>query len=228
MTISVSKQRAANDQLSSRTPRFRAKRKLTRGSWLAGVGLLALSVPASAQTIDTHPQWNGTQFISSWGPPNTATYGQTITPTASQAVLSSFTFDLQQTSGTAPQYQAFVYQWDPVNNRITGSSLFTSNVFTAPTTGAAFAPVTINTGSVVLSPGQQYVIFLSTSTVGGQPNSAYRYGSTANTAYAGGQFVFQNNGTNFNNLSTTQWSFINQDLAFTAILGAGNMGEVNT
>lgn len=229
MTISASKHSASPDQLSSPTPRFRAKRKLTRGSWLAGVGLLALGAPASAQTIDTHPQWNGTTFISSWGVPNTATYGQTITATAGQAVLSSFTFELSQTGGTAPQYQAFVYQWDPVNRRITGSSLFTSNVFTAPTTGAAYSPVTINTGSVVLAPGQQYVLFLTTSTVGGQPNSAYRYGSVGtNTAYAGGQFVFQNNGTNFNNLSTNTWSFIAQDLAFTAILGAGNMGEVNT
>ncbi len=176
-----------------------------------------------------HSAWNGTTFISAWGVPNTATYGQTITPTAGQTVLSSFTFDLRQASGTAPQFQAFVYQWDPVNNRITGASLFTSTVFTAPTTGAAFAPVTINTGSVVLSPGRQYVMFLSTSTVGGQPNSSYRYGSIGNnTAYAGGQFVFQNNGTNFNNLSTTSWIFINQDLAFTAILSGGNMGESTT
>ena len=44
-------------------------------------------------------------------------------------------------------------------------------------------PVTINTGSVVLTPGQQYVLFLTTSTIGAQPNSSYRYGSTANTAY---------------------------------------------
>jgi len=162
MTISGSKHRAANDQLSSQAPRFRAKRKLSRAQWLAGVSLLALSVPASAQTIDTHSQWNGTTFISSWGVPNTTTYGQTITPTAGQAVLSSFTFELNRQAGTASQYQAFVYQWDPVNNRITGSSLFTSGVFTAPS-ASAYTPVTINTGSVALSPGQQYVLFLTTT-----------------------------------------------------------------
>ena len=130
---------------------------------LGGVAFLALSASASAQgVIDTIPLWDGTQSIQSWGVTNTATYGQTITPTAGQTRLSSFTFQLGQTSGTAPQYQAFVFQWDATNQRITGSALFSSSVFTAPS-GAAFTPVTINTGSVVLTPGQQYVLFLSTS-----------------------------------------------------------------
>jgi hypothetical protein len=192
---------------------------------LGGVAFLALSVPASAQIIDTTPQWDGTSFISSWGVPNTATYGQTITPTASQTRLSSFTFQLYQSFGTAPQYQAYVYQWDATNRRITGSALFTSSVFTAPT-GATFTPVTINTGNVVLTPGQQYVLFLTTSTVTGQANGTYRYGSlTSNTTYGGGQFVFQNNGTSFNNLSTNPWSFIPEDLAFQAIMSPANVGE---
>ena len=95
---------------------------------LGGVAFLALSVSASAQIIDTMPQWDGIQFISSWGVPNTATYGQTITATATQTRLSSFTFQLNQTSGTAPQYQAFVYQWDATNQRITGPALFGSSV----------------------------------------------------------------------------------------------------
>ena len=40
---------------------------------------------------------------------------------------------------------------------IAGSALFTSNIFTAPS-GAAYSPVSINTGNVVLSPGQQCTI----------------------------------------------------------------------
>jgi uncharacterized protein with beta-barrel porin domain len=77
----------------------------------------------------------------------------------------------------------------------------------------------------VLTPGQQYVLFLTTSTIAAQPNSAYRYGSVANTAYTGGQFVFQNNGANFNQLSTASWSTIALDLAFQALISAGNTGE---
>jgi len=192
---------------------------------LGGVALLALSAPASAQIIDTNPQWNGITFISSWGVPNTATSGQTITPTGAQTRLSSFTFQLNQQSGTAPQYQAFVYQWDATNQRITGSALFASSVFTAPS-GATFTPVTINTGNVVLTPGQQYVLFLTTSTITGQPPGSYRYGAlTNNTAYGGGQFVFQNNGTTFNQLSANPWSSIAEDLAFQAIMSAANVGE---
>lgn len=142
--------------------------------------------------------------------------------------MSGFTFELSQGGGTPPQYQAFVYAWDPVNKVITGSSLYTSGVFTAPS-GAAYTPVSFNTGNVVLTPGQQYVLFLSISNQGAQPNSNYKYGAlTNNTTYAGGQFVFQNNGTNFANLSTTGWSSIAEDLAFTALLTGGNVGENNT
>jgi uncharacterized protein with beta-barrel porin domain len=192
---------------------------------LGGVAFLALSASANAQgIINTIPLWDGTQSIQSWGVTNTATYGQTITPTVGQTRLSSFTFQLAQTGGTAPQYQAFVYQWDATNQRITGSALFSSSVFTAPA-GAAFTPVTINTGSVVLTPGQQYVLFLSTSNQQPQANGTYKYGSLANTAYTGGQFVFQNNGANFNQLSTTNWSTIAIDLAFQAIVSATNVGE---
>src|SRR6266850_1431238 len=108
--------------------------------------------------------------------------------------------------------------------RNVAAALFSSGVFTAPS-GAAFSPVTINTGNVVLTPGQQYVLFLTTTNQQPQANSSYRYGSVANTAYNGGQFVFQNNGANFNQLSTNPWSFIAQDLTFQAIMSAADVGE---
>lgn len=188
---------------------------------LAGAATLALATPAAAQNIDTTSSWNGTTFISSYGVPNTATYGQTITATTTQARLTGFTFQLSQSSGTAPQQQAFVYQWDPVTNRITGNALYASSVFTAPS-GATYTPVTVNTGSILLTPGQQYVLFLTTSTTTGQANASYRYGAlTNNTTYAGGQFVFYNNGTNFSQLSdplAPSWSTIAEDLAFLAML----------
>ena len=133
---------------------FASMHKLSRRHLLGSAALLALSVPAGAQTIDTIPQWNGTSSIASWGAPKSGVARlsvprQTFTPAGTQQTrLSSFTMELSQTTGTAPQYQAFVYQF--ANNRITGPALFTSGVFTAPT-GAAFTPVTINTGSVALT-----------------------------------------------------------------------------
>ena len=186
----------------------------------------------SSSEVNTLPSWNGTSFVSSWGAPNTATYGETITPTATQTRLGSFTFELAQTGGTAQQYQAFVYQWDPTNQHIVGSALYTSGVLTAPS-GAAFSPVTINTGSVALTPGQQYVLFLTTSTISSQANGSYKWGAVTNitaarplvregqfllfsnsTSLNGGQFVFFNNGTNFGQLSTGSWSSLPEDLAF--------------
>ena len=192
---------------------------------LGGVAFLALSVPASAQIIDTTPQWDGINSISDWGVPNTATYGQTITATATQARLSSFTFQLNQQSGVVPQYQAFVYQWDPTNQRITGNALFSSGVLTAPS-GAVFTPVTINTGSVVLTPGQQYVLFLTTSTITGQATGKYVYGAPPNNAaYGGGQFVYLNH-ANFSQLTTSSWNtHLLQDLAFQAVISAVNVGD---
>jgi hypothetical protein len=126
--------------------------------------------------------------------------------------------ELAQGGGTAPQYQAFVYQF--TNNRISGPALFTSSVFTAPTTPVpGFAPVTINTGGVVLTPGQQYVVFLTLSTLPAQAASNYRYGSIGNnTGIANGQFVFMNNGIVFGDLSANPWSTIAQDLAITLAL----------
>jgi hypothetical protein len=192
--------------------------------WLGGAAFLALGTPANAQNIDTMSQWNGITSISSWGVPNTATYGQTFVPTSGQTHLSGFTFQLSQTGGTAPQYQAFVYAFDPTTQRITGSALFRSGIFTAPS-GAPFQTVSIGTGSVVLSPGQQYVLFLTTSTITGQANGTYKWGTVTNTAIPTGQFVFQNNGTNFAQLSSANWSTIGSDLAMQAFLSAGTAGE---
>src|SRR5690348_792056 len=126
-----------------------------RGRLLAGVSLatMAFTSSAVAQNIDTTPQWNGASFISQWGVPNTATYGQTITATNLNSKLNSFTFQLAQEAGTPPAYQAFVYQWDPVNRHTVGSALFTSAPLVAPATPNAntYAPVTINTGGIQLT-----------------------------------------------------------------------------
>jgi autotransporter-like protein len=190
---------------------------------LGSVAAAALATSPALADINTLPDWDGAQFISSWGVPNTQTYGQTITATLTNSVLSSMTFQLNNQSGGPAQYQAFVYAWDATNSRITGPALFASGLLTAPS-GATFQPVTISTGKVTLTPGQQYVLFLSTSN-GTQVNSAYRWGSVNNSLVPGGQFVFQNNGTNFNNLSTASWSTVAIDLAMNLVMSGGNFGE---
>jgi uncharacterized protein with beta-barrel porin domain len=195
---------------------------LSRTQLLCGAALLALSVPASAQNIDTTAAWNGTSSIDPWGTAGaTPTYGQTITATTTQDRLTGFTFELARESGTAPQFQAFVFQFNAATNLIVGPALFTSGIMTAPS-ATTFSAVTINTGSVALTAGLQYVLFLTTLNTTGQPAAAYKFGQLTNaTTYPGGQFVF-NNGATFVTLSTQAWS-INQpdDLAFIALLSGG-------
>src|SRR2546423_7731695 len=159
---------------------FAAKGNQSRFGWrkylLGGAALLALSVPASAQNIDTFSQWNGSSFISSYGVPNTATYGQTFTPTGSQTRLNGFTVEVGFASAGIAS-QAFVYQWDSVNSRIIGPALFSSGTINVAA-GAGFTAVSVNTSGVTLTPGQQYVVFLSTSNLqGGAPNSSSRWGA---------------------------------------------------
>ncbi|MBN8942035.1 MAG: autotransporter outer membrane beta-barrel domain-containing protein [Rhizobiales bacterium] len=195
----------------------RLRRMLLGGAALAAVGI---GGGAQAQTIDTTPVWNGSSFISSWGVTNTATYGQTITGDAAHHQLTGFTFYINSSNApTPPQYQAYVYQWDSVNQRVTGPALYTSAVMTAPG-GNTYVPVTFNTGTITLTSGQQYVLMLTTSGIPQACCSAYRYGSVSDV-YSGGKFVFINNGPDFNQLGTVTWSSINSDLAFIANMLAG-------
>ena len=107
-------------------------------------------------------------------------------------------------------------------SRITGPALFTSAVMTAPG-GSGYTAVKISTGNIALDTGKRYVMFFTTSTQGAQPNGSYQWGSVNGTTYAGGDFVFKNNGTNFNQLSTSNWSIFGAlDLAFNAEFGFAN------
>jgi outer membrane autotransporter protein len=210
---------------ASPAPRWRlmTRRILSRRQLLCGVALVALGSPAMADNIDTTTAWTGTSSIDPWGANAgvTPTYGQTITPTANQTILSGFTFELARESGTAPQFQAYVYQFNSTTHLIVGPALFTSGVMTAPS-GTTFSAVTISTGSIALTAGLQYVLFLSTAATTGQAAASYKFGQLTNaTTYAGGQFVFNNTAT-FAGLSTVPWTTSQpNDLAFIALLTSG-------
>jgi hypothetical protein len=79
--------------------------------------------------------------------------------------------------------------------------LYSGSTQTAgPSSG--FAPVTGNLGAVALTPGQQYVLFLTTTTtgVGNGGTGVWGYlgtniASSGVDGYGGGNFVFNNNST---------------------------------
>ena len=158
------------------------------------------------------------------GVPNTATYGQTITATATQARLSSFTFQLISRAAWCRSIRLSCIN----GTRRTSGFRKRTFLIRCPhgTVGRGFTPVTINTGSVVLKPGQQYVLFLTTSTITGQATGKYVYGAPPNNAaYGGGQFVYLNH-ANFSQLTTSSWNtHLLQDLAFQAVISAVNVGD---
>lgn len=187
--------------------------------WIATAVLaLAAGTSMAYTVVDTNPSWNGTTFISSFGNPNTATYGQTVTVPSGDGFLSSFSFQIND-QGTAFPFQAAVYAWDAANSRAMGTALYLS----APvTTAGANAYVRFTfTPNVTLTAGQQYVLMATTSYNQTPPTGvAARWGALTNdTTYPGGQFVFINNGTNTAAWTTLTWSNIAEDLAFTAVFG---------
>ena len=81
--------------------------------------LVALAaLPAGAQQINTYPGWNGTDTISSFGYPNTATYGEAITtPAGANQVLKH---QLLAERSRWFEFQAFIAPWDNNNYLIPG------------------------------------------------------------------------------------------------------------
>ena len=168
--------------------------------------LMLLAASASAQnSIDTIAGWNGTSSISSFGVVNTATYGETITVGAGASPLNSFSFEIGHCSAGVT-FRGEVYAWD--GTKATGSSLFESPTMTVPA-DSSFHLVTINVGGISLAPGT-YVLFASTSKDQDMaPNAGCQWGAlTNNTGYAGGQFVYLNNGPLPAQWTTNIWSNI--------------------
>lgn len=199
--------------LSKSTPRFR--------DLFLGSTFLLFAGPVLAADIDTSASWDNTTYITPWGvPPATATYGQTITPDATQTVLSSFSFNVYSLSSFTPQYKAYVYEWDADNGTTTGSALFSSAVLIAPSSSDSTI-VTFETGGISLEEGKTYVLFLSTSEISGQSSGHYRWAAVDGTEYEGGSAVFDSNDTDFTSLGTSTWEETSSsyDMWFQALFG---------
>ncbi|MDM7994292.1 MAG: IPTL-CTERM sorting domain-containing protein [Acidobacteriota bacterium] len=166
--------------------------------------------------VNTIPSWNGTDYIWSFGVPDTATYGQTITVGVNAGSLNSFAFQIGNCSADV-SLRASIYAWN--GTMATGSSLWQSSLTTV-SAGSGFQLVSFTTGGLTLSPGS-YVLFASTSQdQSGASDSACQWGSIASGIYSGGNFVYQNNGTNISAWTSLDWSQIeSHDLAFRVTFG---------
>ncbi len=197
---------------------------------------LGLVVPASAgaSTISA----GGGSFVQSWGKdagnPNTQTYGQTITAPA-DSVLTDFSFWLGRTSTNFPvptdpslDFMAYVYSWNEGLSMAEGPALFTSGVFTHnASTSTPFTQYTFVTGGLALTPGNTYALFLSTSGLAGLGHVQWEAATL--DEYAGGHFIFLNNGEDTGQWTTAVWgSGIASDLHFEANFSDRSVPEPTT
>jgi hypothetical protein len=175
------------------------------------IGIASACCTARGQvTIDTLSSWHNNSTVGTFGLPNTATYGQTITAPGGEAYLDSFAFLMDLPASTT--FRGYVYAWNGAE--ATGSALYVSPI--TSTTGTGYQPVTLNTGGIRITPGMSYVIFASVSGVAGSSGNGI-WALFNSDAYAGGEFVFLNNGQDTNQWTSTTWvNDSGDDLAFQA------------
>lgn len=173
--------------------------KMTKMKMAAAIGFAALgfSSAASAEIINNT---TATGYASPFGSVNTATYGQTFTVGADHFMNSFSMFLNGRQGGSSLNLRGYVAGWD--NNKAT-SILYTSATRTMGTDGA-LTEFAFDTGALDLNVGSKYVFFISVSDLGAQAGSLFTMPTTGNT-YAGGDFVYYNNGTNFAGLTSNGW-----------------------
>jgi hypothetical protein len=165
---------------------------------LALLGLSCASTPvaSAATSIDTTGAWNGHTFVSPFGCPDTATFGQTITAPFGDTVLDSFSFYMQGFGGRDGDTLVFrgeVYTWD--GSRAIGPNVWEGAPGTLTLTSTA-QQVAFNTGGVQLVAGRQYVLFASISkdyeqnAPGNFSDWAFLGEGPTPNPYAGGRFVY--------------------------------------
>ena len=161
--------------------------------------------------INTIPSWDGSAFIASFGVPNTATYGQTISIAPGTAAIASFGFEIGHCTGSV-SFRGEVYAWDGA--KATGTALFESSPVTVVTASSSYQLVVFSTPGLTLPPGN-YVLFATTSRdQAGASAAGCQWASVADTAYPGGYHVYRNNGTNVAQWTSGTWPTLPLDLAF--------------
>jgi hypothetical protein len=162
----------------------------------------ASSVQATT-IIDTTSVWAG-QDVGTWGEPSSATFGQTFTVGADSR-LDYWTFYVSTNEGTPINFAGYVMAWN--GTHATGPVLFQSGELQA--TSAHLQAVTVSTGELELTPGDQYVALFSASNFfDGATHLGYNGyvpPSLGVAAYDGGNYVYIDNGNNFSALTTSNW-----------------------
>ena len=173
------------------------------------------STPAAA--ISTYKSWDGAQFVYEFGCPNTTTYGQVITIPRTKTHLNKFVFSWANVPGSSGSMvvRGEVYAWD--GSKATGSSLYESSPRTISFNDSVFHKESFSP-ALAVTPGGQYVIFASIDKDYEQCTNNYilEWGAVDDSVYTKGTFVFQNNGGDESQWTSSPWSTFGIDLAFKA------------
>jgi hypothetical protein len=209
-----------------RTPSFRSllRRVAVTVSAVAFAFAALGSTPASAATaskpptINTYQYWNGSDDVIEFGCPNTTTYGQVIKVPGKKHHLDKFNFKWVDLTSGSMVVRGEVYAWD--GTKATGASLWESAPRTVSFGDASFHKETFKPGGISVTPGARYVIFASIDKDFEQCTDNYTLGwaSVSDDRYAPGTFVFQNNGGDESQWTSTPWNPFGIDLAFKAYL----------
>lgn len=148
-----------------------------------------------------------------------ATIGQVITAPSGQGTLKSFTFEMLAPTGLV--FRPYVYAWD--GTKATGPALYEGlDMHTADEN--AMQSFTVETGDVRVTPGAQYVLFLSASNDQAQDESTGFEGFLPIAlGYSEGSLVEMNNGFDpqeWTAPEASSWTTQNLDLAFNAVFEA--------
>jgi hypothetical protein len=144
------------------------------------------------------------------GAPNTATVGQTLVAPAGATALTAFSFRLRDSlNGGALPFTAYVRAWD--GTKATGPVLWSAPRSAATVTVDGGQPVyTFTQGSLLVTPGTAYVLYLSLSEfIGANPaveGSLIAEITWGNSPAAGHGFVSINNGADVGKLTSEPWS----------------------
>jgi len=177
---------------------------------------------------------NFTGFNDFWHPygdnsSSTQTYGEIFTTPAGETNLSSFSFYMGNPIDSGNIITgAYVATWTGGH---AGTLLYDSGSVSYDNLGNE--QITFNTGGVSVNPGEQYVIFLSTSNYHGQSNGSTYISTGDPNQYLNG-FAYYNNGGDFNGLFTNNWDASGLqpdwavDLEFTTVPEPGSLLMLGT
>jgi hypothetical protein len=169
-------------------------------------GIVTAQVPQpTAAEISTLAGWDGGRQIGMFGAaPGGTAYGQSFTVPVNAPVLDQFTFWLNAGGGAQPNivFSAYAMAWD--GSKASGPVLWKSGALTGPT--SVMQRYDIDVGALRLSPGAQYIAFLSTiEYLGSFPSNAQVLMGYGFNPYADGRFYALVNATDMARLTSAPW-----------------------